>query len=190
MIDGGLLMTRSDISSERLPGRNATFNENERGEESSGNLNLDSNFSLDAFRAGEMFVCVYPPPDSAPSGNSAAGGPKSGTAIDTAAAVAVGGGGTPRIPSTDDDASPFVIDPATGRLVAASKPPLDDERATSHAMAGLAPTTSMGIDPVLTQLVQAMATYSSDNRGFDPALPTQAPNDPALQAVIASAWHQ
>ncbi len=45
------------------------------------------------------------------------------------------------------------------------------------------------IDSGLAQLVQAMATYSANNPGFNPASATQAPNDPTLQAAIAAAWH-
>src|SRR5262249_47679442 len=51
--------------------------------------------------------------------------------------------------------------------------------------------TSAGnvLDSQLSQLVQAMATYSSNNPGFDPTVATQAPNDSTLQAAIAAAWH-
>jgi hypothetical protein len=47
------------------------------------------------------------------------------------------------------------------------------------------------LDSGLNQLVQAMATYSSNNPGFNPmaATNTQAPNNTALQAAIAAAWH-
>jgi hypothetical protein len=47
------------------------------------------------------------------------------------------------------------------------------------------------IDSQVSQLVQAMATYSADNPGFNPTASTsaQAPNDPTLQAAIAAAWH-
>jgi Ca2+-binding RTX toxin-like protein len=47
------------------------------------------------------------------------------------------------------------------------------------------------IDSQVAQLVQAMATFSADNPGFNPtaATATQAPNDPALQSAIAAAWH-
>ncbi|MBR0899592.1 hypothetical protein JQ616_31965, partial [Bradyrhizobium tropiciagri] len=45
------------------------------------------------------------------------------------------------------------------------------------------------LDTQINQLVQAMATYASANSGFDPATSTQAPNDPALQNAIGSAWH-
>jgi hypothetical protein len=49
----------------------------------------------------------------------------------------------------------------------------------------------MKLDGKLAQLVQAMATYSAANPGFDPTASgvTQAPNDAALQSAIASAWH-
>jgi len=47
------------------------------------------------------------------------------------------------------------------------------------------------IDSQVAQLTQAMATYSANNPGFDPTASsnTQAPNDPALQTALASAWH-
>jgi len=42
----------------------------------------------------------------------------------------------------------------------------------------------------VSQLVQAMATFSSANSGFDPTASgnSQAPNDPGVQAAIAAAW--
>jgi hypothetical protein len=40
----------------------------------------------------------------------------------------------------------------------------------------------------VAQLVQAMATYSSNNPGFDPTAVAQAPNDPTLQNAIATHW--
>ena len=47
------------------------------------------------------------------------------------------------------------------------------------------------LDSQMSQLMQAMATYSTDNPGFDPASPsnTQVPNDPTLQSELAAAWH-
>jgi hypothetical protein len=41
----------------------------------------------------------------------------------------------------------------------------------------------------ISQLVQAMASYSSNHTGFDPTTVTQAPNDPTLQNAITAAWH-
>jgi hypothetical protein len=35
----------------------------------------------------------------------------------------------------------------------------------------------------------AMAGFESANPGFDPTIAAQMPNDTALQAAIASAWH-
>ncbi|HMJ44156.1 MAG TPA: calcium-binding protein, partial [Pseudolabrys sp.] len=46
------------------------------------------------------------------------------------------------------------------------------------------------LDTQIDQLVQAMATYSSNHAGFDPATTSQAPNDTSLQSTIAAAWHQ
>jgi hypothetical protein len=45
------------------------------------------------------------------------------------------------------------------------------------------------LDSSVLQLVQAMATYSATNPGFDPATVTQAPTDSSLQTAIAGAWH-
>lgn len=45
------------------------------------------------------------------------------------------------------------------------------------------------LDGQVAQLVQAMASYSSSHAGFDPTISTQVPNDPALHAAIATAWH-
>jgi len=47
------------------------------------------------------------------------------------------------------------------------------------------------IDSQISQLVQAMATYSTNNPGFDPTSSsnTTAPNDTNLQNAMASAWH-
>ena len=42
----------------------------------------------------------------------------------------------------------------------------------------------------ISQLVQAMATYSANNPGFDPAASGgTVPNDPNLQAAVGAAWH-
>jgi hypothetical protein len=45
------------------------------------------------------------------------------------------------------------------------------------------------VDAEVTQLVQAMATYSTGHPGFDPTAVAQTPNDAALHAAIAAAWH-
>ncbi len=45
------------------------------------------------------------------------------------------------------------------------------------------------LDSQVSQLVQAMATYSANHAGFDPTIATQAPSDPTLQTAIASSWH-
>lgn len=47
----------------------------------------------------------------------------------------------------------------------------------------------MKLDNQVSQLVQAMATYSSANPSFDPTATATAPNDPTLQNAIAAAWH-
>jgi Ca2+-binding RTX toxin-like protein len=47
------------------------------------------------------------------------------------------------------------------------------------------------LDTQVAQLVQAMATFQTNNPGFDPTAPvnTAAPNDTSLQNAIAAAWH-
>src|SRR5207253_4583622 len=47
------------------------------------------------------------------------------------------------------------------------------------------------IDSQISQLVQAMATYSAANPGFDPTAATihTLPNDSALQSSVGAAWH-
>lgn len=47
------------------------------------------------------------------------------------------------------------------------------------------------IDGQVSQLVQAMATYSANNPAFDPASASGSttPSDAGLQSAIASSWH-
>jgi hypothetical protein len=45
------------------------------------------------------------------------------------------------------------------------------------------------LDSQIGQLAAAMASYSAANPGFNPAQAAQMPNDPALQSVVAAAWH-
>ena len=47
------------------------------------------------------------------------------------------------------------------------------------------------IDSQISQLVQAMATYSANNAGFDPTSASihTLPNDTALQGAVTAAWH-
>ena len=49
----------------------------------------------------------------------------------------------------------------------------------------------MKLDSQISQLVQAMATYSANNSGFDPTSPsiTAVPSDTSLQNSLAAAWH-
>jgi hypothetical protein len=49
----------------------------------------------------------------------------------------------------------------------------------------------MKLDSALNSLVQAMATFSADNTGFDPTSTanTTVPGDTTLQAALAAAWH-
>ncbi|HEU5046640.1 MAG TPA: DUF3060 domain-containing protein, partial [Rickettsiales bacterium] len=45
------------------------------------------------------------------------------------------------------------------------------------------------IDTQIAQLVQAMATYSANNSGFNPTTATAMPTDPTLQSTLAASWH-
>jgi hypothetical protein len=45
------------------------------------------------------------------------------------------------------------------------------------------------LDSHVAQVVSAMASFSSANPRFDPTTATQVPSDPALQTVVAAAWH-
>src|SRR6185369_3338790 len=47
----------------------------------------------------------------------------------------------------------------------------------------------MKIDAGVSQLVQAMADFSSAHAGFDPTAVAQAPNDTSLQNTLAANWH-
>jgi hypothetical protein len=59
---------------------------------------------------------------------------------------------------------------------------------TKHVI-GRWPADGMKIDAGVSQLVQAMATYSSAHAGFDPTTATQAPADTGLLPAIAANWH-
>jgi hypothetical protein len=47
------------------------------------------------------------------------------------------------------------------------------------------------LDSQISQLVQAMATYSANNSSFDPTTSSihTVPNDTTLQSSLAAAWH-
>ena len=60
--------------------------------------------------------------------------------------------------------------------------------ATAYQLRDIA-AGGLKLDSQVTQLVQAMATYSAAHPGFDPTAVAQAPNDAALHAAIAAAWH-
>jgi hypothetical protein len=65
-------------------------------------------------------------------------------------------------------------------------------RSSSNARAqtqSFATADGLKLDSQVAQLVSAMASFSSANPGFDPTTATQVPNDPALQGVVAAAWH-
>ena len=67
-----------------------------------------------------------------------------------------------------------------------------DVRIFSRALndiTGAAPTKDARPDSGVAELVEAMATFSANNPGFNPATATQMPNDTNLQAASASSWH-
>jgi hypothetical protein len=49
--------------------------------------------------------------------------------------------------------------------------------------------SGLKLDSQVAQLVSAMATYATNNAGFNPATATQMPGDSALKTTIATAWH-
>jgi hypothetical protein len=49
----------------------------------------------------------------------------------------------------------------------------------------LRPANGLRLDSQVTQLAQAMSNYAP----FNPAAASYLPNDPALQAAVAGAWH-
>ncbi len=62
---------------------------------------------------------------------------------------------------------------------------------SSNTLEEIVTETGWTIDSQVSQLVQAMATYSTANAGFDPRTSaTQVPADSSLQTAIASAWDQ
>jgi hypothetical protein len=45
------------------------------------------------------------------------------------------------------------------------------------------------LDSQVSTLVSAMATYASNNSGFNPTTATTMPTDTTLQSAITAAWH-
>jgi hypothetical protein len=60
---------------------------------------------------------------------------------------------------------------------------------TRNQVESISAGDGLKIDSQLQQLVNAMATYSIDNPGFNPIQTTQMPTDTTLQNALASAWH-
>jgi hypothetical protein len=59
----------------------------------------------------------------------------------------------------------------------------------SSQLSTIATADGMKLDAQVDSLVQAMASFSAGNPGFNPTAVSQAPNDPNLQASLAAAWH-
>jgi hypothetical protein len=59
----------------------------------------------------------------------------------------------------------------------------------SAALAEIKTDDGAKIDSGVAQLVSAMAAYSTNNPGFNPATATQMPTDTGLQSAIAASWH-
>lgn len=57
-----------------------------------------------------------------------------------------------------------------------------------HGVEGLVTSSGLTLNSQLGQLVNAMATYSANNPGFDPTQATQMPDDRVLQGAITAAW--
>ena len=62
--------------------------------------------------------------------------------------------------------------------------------ANSHNQLQEISAGSLKVDSQVSQLVQAMATYSANNPGFDPTSSgASVPNDTSLQTAVSAAWH-
>ena len=59
----------------------------------------------------------------------------------------------------------------------------------SAALAEIVGGDGMKIDSQLNQLVTAMATFQSNNPGFNPVTARQMPSDASLQTALAAVWH-
>ena len=62
-------------------------------------------------------------------------------------------------------------------------------KSDAYAQVSQFDAASLKLDTQLATLVQAMATYSANNHGFNPQTATAMPNDTNLQNAIAAAWH-
>lgn len=60
---------------------------------------------------------------------------------------------------------------------------------TSSKLAEIELSSGLMLDSQLNNLVSAMATYSTNTPGFNPATATEMPTDTTLQSAIASSWH-
>jgi hypothetical protein len=60
---------------------------------------------------------------------------------------------------------------------------------TGNTLGDIATADGLKIDSGISSLVQAMATFSNQNPGFNPTAVAQAPTDATLQNAIAVAWH-
>jgi hypothetical protein len=54
---------------------------------------------------------------------------------------------------------------------------------------GINTSDSLHLDSQVAQLVQAMASYTGNNSGFDPTTATAMPTDTTLQTALAASWH-
>ena len=59
---------------------------------------------------------------------------------------------------------------------------------TAYQLQGVT-ASGLTLDTQVSQLVSAMATYSSNNGGFNPVTASAMPTDSTLQSAIAAAWH-
>jgi hypothetical protein len=59
------------------------------------------------------------------------------------------------------------------------------------SLAEIVDGSGLKLDSAVSQLVQAMATYSANNTGFDPTASglTSLPADTNLQSAVGAAWH-
>ncbi len=194
-------MTKSNISMQLSPGTSAKLSEIESGEDVSGNpdagsstggLGVDGNPMLDPFDWGGWIktMTVADPPTGAPVGVKAIDDHHEETRADDPDSPFVCIYPPPPDPDKVPSGDPVDANPADGRMVGPEKSAKTDPVITGQgAYGGNVKLSLAREESALAQLVQAMATFSGKDAGFNSASVAQAPSDPALQSAIAAAWH-
>ncbi len=190
-------MTKSNISTDLSPGRSAKLGAIESGADVGGNPDAGSSAgglgaegSPDQFDSGgwTKTMRVADPPTGAPGGVKALDGHHEETRADDPDSpfVCI----YPPLPDRVPSGGPVDENPADGTMVGPEKLAKTDPVITGQGTYGGSVKLSLASEEsALAQLVQAMATYCGKDAGFNSASVAQAPSDPALQSVIAAAWH-